>query len=129
MKEMPEDLLRRYGISAAYGFLPETLPLERLPDPYYEPWELVVSKLPRLLSADDARTTIDNMPILGTNRLCDVPQWQRAYVVLGFLTHAYIWGGEEPSKVYTSTPSPPPFANTMSTATSTTDYPAIPEGL
>src|SRR6201986_5028883 len=99
MRETPEDLLRRHGISATHAFLPVDAPLQRLPDAYYEPWEEVATKLPQLISADQIRSRIDGLPTLDTDRLSSHREWQRAYVVLGFLTHAYIWGGEEPAQV------------------------------
>ena len=99
MKEVSESLFRRYGISENHGFLPQDDPLQRLPDPYFKPWEELVINLPQFISNEQVRSRIDDLHVLGTERLSSEPQWQRAYVILGFLTHAYIWGGEEPAKV------------------------------
>ncbi|KAL8841510.1 MAG: hypothetical protein Q9170_000893 [Blastenia crenularia] len=41
--------LEDYGISPEYGFLPMELPLEVLPDPYYNQWEAIVANLQALL--------------------------------------------------------------------------------
>lgn len=100
MKVRLEDIVRRYGISASDGFLPENDPIERLPDPYYEPWEALVLNLPEHLHNDQARTRIDQLPALDTDRLVFPTEWRRAYTILAFLTHAYIWGGEIPSEVH-----------------------------
>jgi indoleamine 2,3-dioxygenase len=35
--------LEDYDISPLTGFLPSTPPLQRLPNPYYEPWETLIS--------------------------------------------------------------------------------------
>jgi len=99
MRESPGEFIRRYGISATDGFLPNTAPLQRLPDLYYQPWETMVEILPELIRSDAARTKIDHLPILGTDKLHTDAEWRRAYAVLGFLTHAYIWGGERPAEV------------------------------
>lgn len=100
MKERLENILQRYGVSASNGFLPESDPIERLPDLYYEPWELLVSKLPELIQKDQARARIDQLAVLNTERLVSQTEWRRAYVILAFLTHAYIWSGEMPSEVH-----------------------------
>ena len=42
---------------------------------------------------------VDELPILSTSKLNGEPEWRRAYVVLAYLTHAYVWGGEKPKEV------------------------------
>ncbi|ETI22009.1 hypothetical protein G647_06079 [Cladophialophora carrionii CBS 160.54] len=98
MRERLEDFLHRYGVSPRKGFLPDGEPLRRLCNPYYEPWEDLVADLPRHILDERARWKIDGLPILDPARLISQAEWRRAYVILGFLTHAYIWGGEEPSE-------------------------------
>ncbi|OAP54273.1 hypothetical protein AYL99_11374 [Fonsecaea erecta] len=98
MRETPVQFIQRYGISAQYGFLPDTAPLQRLPDLYYQPWETLADTLPGLIASDAARTKIDQLPILETDYLDTDLEWRRAYAVLGFLTHAYIWGGDRPAE-------------------------------
>ena len=93
----PDD----YGVSQYYGFLPNELPLEILPDPYYKRWEYVVSNLQALLLSKRLRHTIDNLPIVTASRLRTPAEWRRAYVLLSFMTHAYIWGGDRPEEVCT----------------------------
>ncbi|KIX04971.1 uncharacterized protein Z518_05843 [Rhinocladiella mackenziei CBS 650.93] len=99
MKERLEYFLREYGISSKNGFLPETTPLRRLDDPYYTPWEAIIGHLPELVANEQARSKIDDLPILETTNLKLDAEWQRAYVILGFLTHAYIWEGDCPSEI------------------------------
>lgn len=99
MKERPQDFLQRYGTTASNGFLPDITPLHRLPDPYYGPWELLISDLPKLMKSGQIRCRIESLSVLETTRLKSEPEWQRAYSILGFLTHAYIWGGEQPCEV------------------------------
>lgn len=96
----PRDILDQYGLSCASGFLPHVPPLRRLPDPYYAPWEGAISELPKLVTAGNVRSVVDDLPILSTQYLYTEPEWRRAYVVLGFLTQAYIWSEDVPSEVW-----------------------------
>ncbi|KAJ5745220.1 Indoleamine 2-3-dioxygenase [Penicillium odoratum] len=87
--------LEDYAVSDNNGFLPSSPPLAKLPS-FYEPWELLASQLSTLIKDESIRSLIDNLPILNVTWLQSEPEWRRAYSVLGFLTHAYIWGGEKP---------------------------------
>ncbi|KAI9848647.1 MAG: hypothetical protein M1838_000450 [Thelocarpon superellum] len=86
-----------YDVSPHTGFLPARLPLDVLPDPYYAKWEAVVRSLQSLLLSQRLRGVIDNLPVLSTTRLHDEAEWRRAYALLGFMTHSYIWGGDVPA--------------------------------
>lgn len=95
----PLPVLGDYGLSPEHGFLPVELPLEVLPDPYYSRWEVIIANLQALLLSKRLRALIQNLPILSTSRLSHPAEWRRAYMVLSFMTHAYIWGGDEPEEV------------------------------
>lgn len=97
----PIPSLDDYGISRSRGFLPDTLPLQRLPDPHYAPWEAIVSNLQGLLLTRRIRETVDRLPSLSTRYLHEEDEWRRAYVVLVFMLHAYVWGGVKPEEVTT----------------------------
>ncbi|EMC99343.1 hypothetical protein BAUCODRAFT_31662 [Baudoinia panamericana UAMH 10762] len=88
----PED----YDVSPEHGFLSADLPLEGLPDSYYQPWEFVVKNLQGLILSKRLHEVVDRMPVLSTDRLHGEQQWRRAYSVLAFIAHSYIWGGERP---------------------------------
>lgn len=88
-----------YDVSPLTGFLPEELPLETLPDPYYRPWETVAVNLQALLLSKRLRGVIDRLPVLSTEHLQQEGEWRRAYLLLAFMSHSYIWGGDEPSEV------------------------------
>ncbi|KAK5636916.1 hypothetical protein RRF57_012628 [Xylaria bambusicola] len=88
-----------YSLISTNGFLPVKQPLKRLPDPYYLQWEQVMDELPTLLKEKNIRNIVDNLEILETDRLITEREWQRAYVILCFLTHSYIWGGDVPSEI------------------------------
>jgi indoleamine 2,3-dioxygenase len=91
--------LKEFGISCRNGFLPENPPLHRLPGTYYNLWESIINRLPRLLTNGQLRAEIDGLPILSVSYLKSEREWQRGYSVLCFLTHAYIWGGSLPKEV------------------------------
>lgn len=107
MLQMPDLSLDDYTISLRTGFLPESLPMQKLPDPYYSPWENIASVLPATIQAGLVRHAIDKLPVLSTTKLQEEAEWRRAYVVLAFLTHAYIWGGEKPKDIIPPTISRP----------------------
>ena len=92
-------ILENYDISPHTGFLPEQPPLELLPDPYYAKWEAIVKHLQALLLSKRLREVIQDLPVITTSRLRTAAEWRRAYVLLSFMTHAYIWGGDRPEEV------------------------------
>lgn len=99
---MPDGIpsLEEFGLSLEAGFLPQTQPLAYLPDPYYADWEQIVGNLQALLLTKRVRKTVDAMPVLNTEGLVSEQEWRRAYSILGFILHAYIWqGGSAPADV------------------------------
>jgi indoleamine 2,3-dioxygenase len=92
----PVPLLSDYGISPTHGFLPDVLPLTRLPDPYYNKWEAIVANLQALVLSRRLRGVVGRLPVLSTIGLEHDAEWRRAYSLLCFIAHAYIWGGDEP---------------------------------
>ncbi|KAI0428015.1 Indoleamine 2,3-dioxygenase [Xylaria sp. FL1042] len=94
-----ENILDLYPLISENGFLPVKQPLERLPDTYYQQWEQIMDELPILLKTKAIRKRVDDLEILTTVGLNTEREWQRAYVILCFLAHGYIWGGDVPSDV------------------------------
>lgn len=90
----PED----YDVSNISGFLPNSVPLTRLPS-YYDAWENTVAILPALLLSKRLRKIMQGMPVLEIDHLTTVNQQRRAYAILGFLGHAYVWGNGAGSAV------------------------------
>lgn len=88
-----------YGITPDYGFLAPELPLEMLPDPYYAKWETIVQNLQALILSKNLRVVVDRLPILSTSHLQTDAEWRRAYVVLVFILHSYVWSGKCPTEV------------------------------
>ncbi|KAF1346826.1 indoleamine 2,3-dioxygenase beta type [Delphinella strobiligena] len=96
LRPIPDPKL--YGVSFKYGFLPSEPPLQRLPDPYYAPWERLATRIPALILSQRFRGEVDKLPILSTERLITEADWQRACCILGFATHSYIWAGDRPAE-------------------------------
>ncbi|KAL4886934.1 Indoleamine 2,3-dioxygenase [Aspergillus karnatakaensis] len=94
----PEFSLEEYEVSLQNGFLPDA-PLQTLQDPYYAPWEAVVKDLTVNVKAQTLRAAVDALPVLGTSKLLTEADWRRAYVILAYLTHGYVWGGERPRDI------------------------------
>lgn len=90
-------VLEDYGLSPTHGFLPATPPLTHLPDPYYGKWEAVATNLQAQVLGRRLRGVVDGLPVLSTSRLKDEAEWRRAYSLLCFITHAYIWGDDVPA--------------------------------
>ncbi|KAH6627447.1 Indoleamine 2,3-dioxygenase [Chaetomium tenue] len=111
--------LQDYAVTSN-GFLPEEPPLRRLPDPYYAPWESLVETLSTSIAEQTLRQQVDQLPVLSTDRLTTEPEWRRACVVLAFLTHGYIWGGETAAEIL-----PPPLTTPLLTITTHLGMPPV----
>ncbi|KAG9234730.1 indoleamine 2,3-dioxygenase-like protein [Amylocarpus encephaloides] len=94
----PSISFAEYSVSSKNGFLPDEAPLQSLPNSYYQPWETAISQIHKFLSSSTFRQTADSLPILTTAHLTNVREWQRAYLILSFFTHAYIWESGGPSE-------------------------------
>lgn len=93
----PIPNLQDYDVSPVTGFLPETGIVERLSDPYYQPWETLAQNLPSFVMTRQIRNYVDNkLPLLSTDKLKTEGEWQRACSILGFIAHAYVWAGDKP---------------------------------
>jgi indoleamine 2,3-dioxygenase len=95
----PIPQLEDYGVSPTTGFLPIELPLQCLPHPVYERWERIVKNFQSLLLSKRLRVIIDQLPVIPTSHLDTEAEWRRAYSILSFMAHGYIWGGEKASEV------------------------------
>lgn len=95
----PVPRIEDYGITEQYGFLPAELPLQFLPDPYYSQWETIAENLQALLLSRRLRGVVQKLPVLSTSRLIHPAEWRRAYMLLAFITHGYIWGDDVPAEV------------------------------
>ncbi|KAM3515161.1 hypothetical protein MY11210_001173 [Beauveria gryllotalpidicola] len=81
------------------AFLPEQNPAHVLSDPYYQPWEAVGRNLAELIDEGTIHDAIRQLPILSVDKLVSEAEWRRAYTMLAFLTHAYVWGGDTPEEI------------------------------
>lgn len=96
-KKLSADL-KKFSVTRN-AFLPVESPSELLSDSYYEPWELVAQHLPRLIDEGGIRNVVSQLPLLDTDHLASEAEWRRVYVILAYITHAYVWGGDNPQEV------------------------------
>ncbi|KAL2822054.1 Indoleamine 2,3-dioxygenase [Aspergillus granulosus] len=106
MLSSPDFSLSEYEVSSRNGFLPD-VPVQLLQDPYYAPWETVARDLTASIAAGTLRQAVDSLPALSTSKLRTESEWRRAYVILAYFTHAYVWGGEQPKDILPSAISVP----------------------
>ena len=87
------EFLAKYDISSVNGFMGDEIPLKRLGDEYYEPWERIMDKLPGFLHTDkdEFYKQIKELPVLKLDKLKNKLEERRACVVLSFLSHGYIF--------------------------------------
>lgn len=85
-------VLEDYDISPVTGFVPHDQPLPRLPQAYFQPWEETMDQLNHLIDSRQLRAKVDQWPVLDVTQLTSLRERQRAYVVLSFVAHSYIWG-------------------------------------
>jgi len=95
----PVPRLSDYDVSPRNGFLPSENPIEVLPDAYYSPWEAIIRNLQGLILSNRLRGVVDNLRVLSTEYLASEAEWRRAYSILAFIAHAYVWGGNTPCEV------------------------------
>lgn len=84
------DGFRSFEISRDYGFVPDR-PSQAL-GPAFGAWESVAAALPQHLTKGTLQTSICNLPSFEVSRLDQPGQWQRAYIILAFLTHGWVHG-------------------------------------
>ncbi|KAJ6780012.1 hypothetical protein PWT90_05528 [Aphanocladium album] len=89
------------------AFLPDKSPVQVLSDPYYQPWEVVAQNLAGLIDEGTIHDAVRRIPILSVDKLVSEAEWRRAYTLLAFLTHAYVWGGDKPEEVSAHVELPP----------------------
>ena len=111
---------------ASNGFLPDGAPLVRLSNPYYNVWEELASQLPVLIQTKEIRAKIDDMPVCSTKHLQTEREWRRAYVIMAYFSHGYIWGGYKPSDVCTAKQLQSLQSNRLLTETPPVNCKALP---
>eukprot|EP01099_Mayorella_cantabrigiensis_P004440 TRINITY_DN3344_c0_g2_i1.p1 TRINITY_DN3344_c0_g2~~TRINITY_DN3344_c0_g2_i1.p1 ORF type:complete len:454 (-),score=81.41 TRINITY_DN3344_c0_g2_i1:218-1579(-) len=91
-ESLKSDLWDNYSVSWEWGFLPPTQPLSKLTNPYFSPWEQIMSALPQLLREKTFQDQIDQtLPLLDAEQLQGREEYVRALTVLSFLSSAYVW--------------------------------------
>ncbi|CAK7901557.1 indoleamine 2,3-dioxygenase [[Candida] anglica] len=89
--------LEDYDVFLEKGFLPDQLPLVKLPQDYYQPWENLVNNLPSLILTKRVRKLVDDLPSLSTEHLSNRDEYRRAYQCLTFMAQGYVWSETNPT--------------------------------
>ena len=82
--------LEKYNISVDRGFLSITDPLLSLPKAF-RAWEEIGASLSDLVRTKQVRSTVKGLPSFPIDGLKQETEWWRAYALLTFISHAYIW--------------------------------------
>ena len=82
--------LDKYNISASRGFLPRTDPVTSLPSSF-QAWEVVAAYLPDLIRSKTVREEVERLPAFPTDNLSSEAEWWRAFCLLTFVSHSYVW--------------------------------------
>ncbi|KAI8900099.1 Indoleamine 2,3-dioxygenase [Globomyces pollinis-pini] len=91
MTLLPPTDLKDYEIDPITGFLPSPPPLRRLPKEF-EQWETILDSFQAYILSVRIRLAVKQLPILSVDSLKTIPELRRAYVVLSFIAHAYMYG-------------------------------------
>lgn len=85
--------LSDFDISDTTGFISPEPSLDRLPAACFVSWEDLVSSLPTLVKEKRIRQEVHRLPPteFSEDTLKSEKEWQRAYVLLCFISQAYIW--------------------------------------
>jgi indoleamine 2,3-dioxygenase len=80
-----------YDISPITGFLPPRAP--GLLSGHFSEWEGVVADLTQLIKTKQLREVVDSLPEVefSESTLKSEEEWRRAYVLLCYLVHGYVW--------------------------------------
>ena len=85
--------LADYDISQETGFMPANPPpLRRLPSAYYEEWEQIMDHLNALTLSGKLREKVRKLPVLSVEPLATKAEERRAFIVLTFIAHSYMYG-------------------------------------
>ncbi|KAL0929588.1 indoleamine-dioxygenase [Colletotrichum truncatum] len=82
----------------SHGFLPFEPSAEEFSDPIYQPWDHLIKQLPALIRSKSIQSVVRTLPLLNIEKLRGEAEFRRAYVVLCFLSHAYIWSSTPPKE-------------------------------
>lgn len=82
--------LEKHHISVNRGFLPAVDPLTTLPD-VFRPWEAIGASLSDLIKHHQLRDCVERLPVFPISEIKCEAEWWRAYCLLTFISHGYVW--------------------------------------
>lgn len=87
----PSIDIEDYGLSRTLGFLSDTPPLTSFSDINFSSCDDLIKHFPYLLASKTLRNEVRKLPELDVQLLSTDAGKHRAYVVLAFLVHGYVW--------------------------------------
>lgn len=87
-----------YGISPRYGFLSSDAPATAFTGPYFRPWDDLIPRLSTLISTGELEKAVATLPLLSTDKFQSEIEYRRAYDLLAFLIHGYVWCRQPPNQ-------------------------------
>lgn len=95
MDDSIKSRLLQHDVHPERGFLPASDPLQCLPDEY-RPWEQLAVDLPALISTQQIRGAIMDLPELDATQLTGEPELRRAMLLLSVFASACVWSRNQP---------------------------------
>ena len=90
-----ETILQDFQIDRVRGFLPTRDPATSLPGEF-SAWEQATAEIPKFLVAGRIRSAVRDLPLIHASSLTDIRLVERAMLLLSYLAHAYVFGGDGP---------------------------------
>lgn len=84
------SILKNQGYQLSHGFLPAQDPIKKLPSDFLV-WENCVHDLPKLFMTAHLRESILALPEFDISILKTPHEFERAMLILSYLSHAYVW--------------------------------------
>ena len=95
----PFVLQKNGHFDLSHGFLPNKDPITHLPAEL-KAWDDFAYQLPKYLTSNHFRDFVKALPEFNINALKTGEDFERAMMILSFITHAYVWlGGAKPAEI------------------------------
>lgn len=90
----PFNIATANSFDLSHGFLPSQDPVQQLPSDF-SAWEALANELPKLLTSNQTRERIKNLPPFKMQQLKTLADYERAMLILSYLGHAYVWNNAQ----------------------------------
>lgn len=106
----PFFLKKNNQFDLSHGFLPNQDPITHLPKEL-KAWDDFAYQLPKYLTSHRFRDFVKALPEFNIGALKTGEEFERAMMILSFITHAYVWlGGAKPAEILPAVVAQPLYA-------------------